>query len=157
MKNLLFGLIILFLFAASISAQANEAEKFDEFSNEPCDAYLSRIDGALDKAYKNPSSTVYILIYEGKERRYNERTSKMEMMLPNVGSGAAKINSIKKYIRRRKLSVNRFAFVEAGFRESLTVEMWVVPNGASPPIPTPTLKKMKYRKGKAIGFCTNCC
>ena len=157
MKNLLFSLLILFSFAVFVSAQTDEAEKIDEFANEHCDAYLGRMDAAIEKAYKNPSSTIYVLIYEGKERKYNARKGVYELMLPNVGSAAAKISSIKKYLKIKKFSADRFSFIEAGFREDLTVEIWFVPTGASPPTPTPTLKKMKYRKGKASGFCTDCC
>ncbi len=157
MRKLLFGLFILFSLVVSFPAQTIEAEKIDEFEQEPCDYYLLKMDLAIDKAYRNPASTIYVLIYEGRERKYNARKNKTESVLPSVGSAAAKISSIKKYLKLRKFSVDRFAFVKAGFRENLTVEIWFVPTGASPPIPTPTLKSMKRRKGKALGFCTDCC
>ncbi|HQU84444.1 MAG TPA: hypothetical protein PKY59_15005, partial [Pyrinomonadaceae bacterium] len=75
-----------------------------------------------------------------------------------IGSAKAKIESMKKYISNvKKLSLENFSFIEAGFRENSTIVFWNVPKGAEPPKPTPTLKKMKYRKGKAKGFCLYCC
>jgi hypothetical protein len=50
-----------------------------------------------------------------------------------------------------------FEFVVAGFRENFTVEFWIVPNGVTPPEPSPTLTKMKYRKGIPAKFCLGCC
>jgi hypothetical protein len=66
-------------------------------------------------------------------------------------------NLISKQALRNFPRVERFNFIEAGFREKLTVEIWLAPNGATLPKPTPTLTKMKYRKGKAVGFCIDCC
>ncbi|HEX8370338.1 MAG TPA: hypothetical protein VF604_17460, partial [Pyrinomonadaceae bacterium] len=101
--------------------------------------------------------TVYVLIYEGKETRYNSRKKKMEFGLPAYGSAEAKIRSIKKYLSIRKVPSKSFSFVKAGFRENAAAEIWTVPSGAPTPKPTPTVTKMKYRKGKSAGFCTDCC
>jgi len=155
MRNLFFGLIVLFSFAASISAQANEAEKFDEFNSYPCDQYLAVFDALLQRAFENPSSTVYVLIYEGKEREYNFRKRKAKYVAPKIGSAKAKIEAMKRYLTLRNFSADRFSFIEAGLRENATVELWLVPSGAVPPKPTSTLEKMNYQKGKAVGFCTD--
>jgi hypothetical protein len=148
---------LIFCLLSGISAFAQEARIFDAFGPLPCDHYLSRMDVAIIQARDNPSATVYVLIYEGKESGYNSRKKKMEYGFPIYGSAEAKIRSIKKYLSIRKLPVNRFSFVKAGFHEETFVEIWLVPRGAPPPKPTPTITKMKYRKGKAYGFCTDCC
>ncbi|HTK36923.1 MAG TPA: hypothetical protein VL325_00395, partial [Pyrinomonadaceae bacterium] len=140
-----------------LSAYSQNAEKLDEFQNPQCDDYLARMDLAISKAAVNPASAIYSLIYEGKEGRWSERQKKREFVYPNHGSTDAKIRSMKKYISIRGASVAKFKFVKAGFRENITVEVWLVPYGATPPTPTPTLTKMKYRKGKATGFCLWCC
>ncbi len=49
----------------------------------------------------------------------------------------------------------KIVFIEAGFREKLTIEFWLVPLGAEPPKPNPTLKKMKYQKGKPLDLCSS--
>lgn len=148
---------LIFCFLSSVSAFSQETQIFDSFGDINCEDYLSRMDNATRQARQNPSLTVYVLIYEGKETRYNSRKKKMEFGLPAYGSAEAKIRSIKKYLLLRKLPVKRFAFVKAGFRGDAAVEIWTVTNGATPPKPTPTVTKMKYRKGKAYGFCTDCC
>lgn len=149
--------VLLFNFLLGISVFAQEAEKIDEFENIPCDDYLARMDNAMVTAQNYPSSTVYVLVYEGKELRYNDRKNKTETVLPARGTAEKKILSMKKYLSLKKFPGERFAFIEAGFRENLTVEIWRVPEGASPPKSSSTLKEMKYRKGKAFGFCLECC
>jgi hypothetical protein len=155
MKAIFSALLFCLLF--SISAFSQEAQKFDEFEAISCDDYLGRMDAAIVQARNNPSATVYVLIYEGKEWMYNRRKNKSELVFPAYGLTDAKIRSIKKYLSIRKLTVKRFSFVKAGFRDEMTVEVWIVPNGAAPPKPTPTVTKMRYRKGVPRGFCTDCC
>lgn len=158
MKQKFLLTIIFCLFSAAVFAQTDEGRKIDEFADIPCDGYLARMDAVLVTAQNNPSSTVYVLIYEGKELKYNSRKKKKELVLPTFGSAEAKIRSIKKYFFSfRKFKGKNFTFVKGGFRESSGVEIWLVPAGGIPPKATPTIKKMKYRKGKATGFCTDCC
>lgn len=129
-----------------------------EFETIGCDEYLNRMDIAIAASQNNPSATIYVFVYEGKELKYNYRKSRTENMPPTFGLAKAKISSMKKYISMvRKFPLERFAFIKAGYRENLTVEMWVVPNGETPPEPSPTLAKIKYRKGKSAGFCLRCC
>jgi len=80
-----------------------------------------------------------------------------ERVRPIFGSAEAKFVSMKKWLAHRELPVERFSFVKAGFRENLTVEIGIVPAGALPPIATPTLTKITYRKGRLIKFCIDCC
>ena len=155
MKITFLALLFTIIFCVSVFSQ--EAEKVDEFGRISCDDYLARMDNAINEATNHPNSTVYILIYEGKETRYNSRKKKDELVLPTIGSARAKIDSIKEYLSRRKISAENFSFVEAGFREEPAVEIWLVPKESLPPKPTPTIDKMKYRGGKARGFCTWCC
>jgi len=157
MKRHVYILFLLLSFAFSVSAQEKEARKIDEFGKLGCDDYLARMDNAINEASNNPTSTVYILIYEGKEMKYNSRKRKDELVNPVSGSAKAKIDSIKKYVSLRKFPIKNFAFIESGFREESAIEIWIVPKGVLPPKPTPTLTNLKYRKGKAQGFCTDCC
>ncbi len=155
MKTIFLASFFCILFC--VSAYSQEAKKIDEFENINCEDYLSRMDSAINEAHNNPSSTIYVLIYEGKELKYNSRKNKTELVFPNFGSAKAKIRSIKKYLLLRNFPAERFMFVKAGFRKNSTVEIWLVSAGAMPPKSAPTLMKMKYRKGKATGFCTWCC
>jgi len=150
-------LVLLFCLLFVVSAFSQEARKFDTLENINCEQYLARMDNALVHARANPTDTIYVLIYEGKEPMYNSRTKKTESVPPISGSAEAKIRSIKKYLAIKKFPAARFSFVKAGFHENALVEIWFVPAGAAPPKAAPTLTKMKYRKGKATGFCTECC
>ena len=75
---------------------------------------------------------------------------------PTSGLAKAKTHSIKKLLAIRKIPAEKSVFIEAGVQENFTIEFWLVPAGAVPPKPTPTLAKMKYRKGKSYGFCLGC-
>lgn len=156
MKKQTLSFLILFLLALSVSAQ-EKARQIDEFENIPCDDYLARVDNLMIEVDKNPSSTAYVLIYEGAERSYDARKKKTVTVAPVKGTAAAKIRSMREYLKLRNFPQDRFVFIEAGFRDKLSVEFWLVPTGAEPPEPTPTLTEMKYGKGKPKGFCIGCC
>ena len=149
MKKILTLIILSFCFL-TISAVAQEARKIDEFGKIFCDDYLARIDGIIVSLKELPSSKVFVMVYEGKESFFSSSKSR----LPQYGQANAYINSIKKRLSiLYNINLDNFVFLKAGFRENLIIEFWSVPVGATPPTPTPTLKKMKYRKGKPRGFC----
>ncbi len=147
--------ILIFVF----STFAQEVKKMDEISNIACDDYVNRIQNVIWELKNNSDSKVYFLIYDGKEVSYNAKKDKDELVLPIYGSKKARIRSVKKFfkVHQQESLLERIVFVEAGFREEFTVEFWQVPLGAQPPKPTPTLTKMKYRKGKPKEFCLGCC
>ncbi|MBA3352907.1 MAG: hypothetical protein H0U23_10860 [Blastocatellia bacterium] len=152
----LITLLFLILLWTS-PAFAQEAFKDDEFVRIECDDYLGRMDALFQEASNSPTATVYILLYEGKVMDYNSRTKRWELMRPKVGLAEARIRSIKNRIDYRGFDKTRFVFVKAGFREEAALELWLVPPGASPPAATRTVPKMRYRPGKAVGFCVECC
>jgi hypothetical protein len=139
------------------AAFSQEATRFDEFNDPLCEDYLSRIENAMVTAEKNPNTTVRILIYEGRERQWNAKKNRTDFVLPAFGQAEARIRSMKRRISMRNFSIERFEFVKAGYRDKISVEMWLVPPGAEPPKPTPTRERMTYRKGRPKGFCTWCC
>ncbi len=148
--------LILILYSSSF---AQQAELIDEFVNGSCEDYLSRMANAHYSLTADLNAKVYFLIYEGKEFRFNANGTKSKLVFPEYGLAKAKIRSIKEFFKTHQSEnlLDRIVFVEAGFRENFTLEIWSVPNGATPPKPTPTLTKMKYRKGKPVGFCAGCC
>jgi len=46
-----------------------------------------------------------------------------------------------------KFPMEKWLFINGGFRENFEVEFWLIPNGAAFPKPTATLETMTYRKG----------
>lgn len=149
MRRLITSIILFFLFSASAFTQ-EKVEQIDEFGSLMCDDYLSHFDQAIFQSQINPTSKIYFYIYEGKEYYQGQFRDSA------LGSAKAKIESVKKYISKtRGISLKNFGFLRAGFRRKMTVEIWLVPKGALPPAATPSLKRIKYRKGKAKGFCTS--
>lgn len=148
---LLMGLMM------AVAATAQTAIKIDEFENLNCDEYLGRMDVTFAEASKDKSSSLLMLIYEGKEPEYNAGKNRIEIVSSKFGSAEAKFRSIKKYMSYRKFPVKRASFINGGFRERMTVEIWLIPSGAPLPKLSPTLTRMRYRKGGARGFCTDCC
>ena len=59
------------------------------------------------------------------------------------------------YLRRRRVARDRFQFLRGGYREATTLEIWLVPPGESPPLPTPTVKtdQVVKLKGKTRYHC----
>jgi hypothetical protein len=156
----LAGLICLITFSLSAMAQAREAEKFVEFGSITCEEYLARMDVAMTQVDNNPNLKAFVFVYEGKTQRYKYKKDESHTIVsvfPQYGLANAKIRSMKKYLSIRGFPSERFMFVKAGFRENFTVEIWFVPDGVREPEPSPTLTKVKYRKGKPEGFCLNCC
>lgn len=151
--------VIFCLFVLSVFGQENEARKLDEYGTIPCDEYLARADAMIIAQKNNPNSKIYVFVYEGKEKRsvYNKGEMTYKSVLPPRGLATAKIASMKKYVALKISALENYVFANGGFREDFWVEIWIIPNGAEPPKPTPALKKIKYRKGKAIGFCLDCC
>ena len=148
----IIGLTAFILISLS-SVFAQEAKKVDEFEGSYCERYLLGMDIVRSELVNNPTSRIYFLIYEGREFIYNSKENRLVLVFSARNSAKAKIISMKKYLGNGEKTV----YIEAGFRENSIVEVWLVPNGATPPKPTPTLKKMKYRKGKPKGFCLGCC
>ena len=153
-------LICLVAFASSAFAQAEEMQKIDGYEDVQCEEYLAHMDLAFNVANNNPASKVYFFVYEGKTKKYKYKKDgsyELISVLPQYGLAKTKIRSMKKLIALRKISADRFVFIESGLRENFTVEVWHVPVGATAPKPTPTLTKIRYRKGRPIGFCLGCC
>ena len=148
-------LLYLLVFVSTVFAQ--EAQKIEQFEIVSCEEYLSRMDNVFLAVSANLTSKICVFVYEGKELAYSGKNGEFKIFLPRFGQAKAKINSMIKRLSFIKRSANNLVFIEGGFRENLSVEFWLVPLGVEPPKPTPTLKKMKYRKGKPFGFCVGCC
>ena len=99
--------------------------KFDEFvTNSAIDDVKARLDGFYDKGLKTtPNSTAYVILYRGKCR-----TSRYTLRV------------VKNYLMLRRLPAHRIKLLYGGYRDEPTMELWIVPKGASWPKPTPTYR-----------------
>lgn len=75
-----------------------------------------------------PNTRGYILTYAGRQT-------------PSLDVARKRGERAKKYLIKLGLPAERIVAVDGGFREHLTWEIWVVPDGAEPPFPTPTVEK----------------
>jgi hypothetical protein len=134
--------------------------KFYEFGNVNCEEYLATKDAFLSTLFRTPNTKAYVMVYEGKlptEYEYdkNGKSVPTKYLLPSRGEAKSRIRTMKRHLAFRRYPADKIVFVEAGFREDYTVEFWLVPDDSEPLKPTPTLKQMKYRKGKPVDFCGN--
>lgn len=151
----IFLSIVLALFV-SYSLFSQEAQKVDELPNSSCADITIRSSHFFDEIKKREDSKGYIIVYNGKLLKplYNKENKSIQ---PHFDEAKAEINNIKSRINFFKFDAKKLVFVEGGLRENFTIEFWIVPNNANSPNLTPTLKKMKFRKGKPKGFCVICC
>ena len=161
--KLRFIVLYFFVFASTAFAQ-QEASKFDEMGQLPCDAAKARLDNFAIQLQIDPTATGYIIFYGGKTYHhfvYNRKTKQYMgvELLPRRGEAKARIDQWIEYLTdSRGIDRRRLEVIDGGYREEPTIEFWLVPPGAKPPTPTPTLteKEIKFRKGFLKGREIRC-
>ena len=148
---------VLLLLVAVLVISAQSAKQIDVFGRLTCDDYLARMQYTFNTAKENPTSLLVIIVYDGKVIEKYGRNGVARMVYPTRDSIEAKIRSIKTLMSLWKVQADRITIMNGGYREEPGVEIWSVAPGASAPLPTPTVDKMRFRKGKSSGFCTSCC
>jgi hypothetical protein len=107
-------------------------KRFDEFPSVTHDDDKARLDNLAIELQNNPGSVGYVFAYAGRGSRAGEAD--------RMGQRA-----IEYLTKIRGLSSDRVRFVNGGYRETNTFELWLVPQGATPPSPTPTLTPEQAR------------
>jgi hypothetical protein len=103
------------------------ARKFDEYGNIAFNDEKARLDNFAIQLQNEPGAQGYIIAYGGRKGR--------------AGEASARANRAKDYlVNTRGLEAGRIVTVDGGYREDLTVELWIVPTGATPPTATPTVQ-----------------
>jgi hypothetical protein len=149
-KQFLSFLFLIFCFS-NVFGQAKEAQKFDEFGRIQCGEFMARMDTIYQAFRDAADSKIYIIYYEDNGMQYtvwNKKLKKNEIKrrAPIRGSALNLAKAIPFYlIKMRKLSPKDFVFIDGGFRESFANEIWIVPNGAEKPQPTPTVAAESVR------------
>jgi hypothetical protein len=103
------------------------SKKIDSFKvTSNFDDDKARLDAFAIELQNNPNAQGYIIVYQGTEKR---------------AKNADKIiNRTTDYlVKSRKVDLKRIAGTNGGYRESTEIELWVIPSGANPPSPTPTV------------------
>lgn len=109
------------------------AREFDECLNCTFDDQKARLDNLAIELQNDPSTRAYIIAYGGR-------------MSP-LGQVEKLMTRARDYmVTRRGIDASRLVIVNGGFREADSVELWVVPSGAAPPQPTPTVQAGEIKR-----------
>ncbi|MEP6847962.1 MAG: hypothetical protein ABI999_03835 [Acidobacteriota bacterium] len=122
----------------SANPQPKVAIKIDEFGKAgDCDLG-ARIDNLFTQLNNNPDATGYIITYSGKD------------FLPSDYERSPMRERIVKGMAFRKYDTSRIVFVDGGFRETVSTELFLVPPGVVAPSSSETVSKPKMPKRKTF-------
>jgi hypothetical protein len=107
-------------------------KRFDEFPSVAHDDDKARFDNLAIELQNSPGSTGYIIAYAGR----NSRAGEAERMAARA---------VEYLTTTRGISRDRVITINGGYRDVNSFEMWLVPQGASPPTPTPTVTPDQIR------------
>lgn len=107
----------------------------DEYGNIRFDDEKARLDNFSVELQNDSSASGYILCYGGRVGRAGEAQRRCERAKNYV-------------VGRRGIEAARIVTVDGGHRESLSVQLCVVPQGVMPPVASPTVDP---REVKIIG------
>jgi hypothetical protein len=105
----------------SVASQA-EARMYDSMMKNNSQ---DRLDDLAIELKSAPADKVYIIAYGGR-RSYQ-------------GEAAASMKRAKDYLVKKGIDAGRIVTVDGGYREDAWRELWIVPDGAAPPIATPNV------------------
>ncbi len=111
--------------------------KLDEYGDISWNDERARLDNFTIELQSSPTAEGYMTCYGGRVGR--------------AGEAMRRCRRAKNYVSGyRGIDAARLVTVDGGYREDLTVELWVVPPGATPPSVTPTVnpREVRFVKGK---------
>jgi hypothetical protein len=115
---------------------APDARKVDEYGNIKFNDEKARLDNYAIELQNDPTAQGYLVCYGGRTGR--------------TGEAQRRCDRAKNYlVSTRGIDASRIVTVDGGFREELTVELWVVPSGANPPAASPTVDPSEVRPARA--------
>jgi hypothetical protein len=121
---------------------------FDSFGDICCNDEKAHLDNFAVAILAQPDSQGYIIFYGGRRQSYPYCHSRQR--LQRHGDAQARAARLKPYlVNLRGLDPARVIVIDGGYREAWTAELWIVPKGATPPTPSPTVqpKDIRYRRG----------
>jgi hypothetical protein len=100
-------------------------KRFDEFPSIAHDDDKARFDNFAIELQNSPGATGYVIAYAGRSSRAGEADRMTKRALNYLTT-------------TRGISRDRLVVINGGRRDSNTFELWVVPQGAEAPRPTPS-------------------
>ena len=120
---------------APIEKRIIVAQEFDECNSCSLDDQKARLDNLAIELQNDPSTRAYILAYGGRMSPINQ----VEKLMSRVRDYL---------VTKRGIDASRLEVINGGFREEDSVELWIVPSGASAPRPTPTVQAGEVNRRK---------
>jgi hypothetical protein len=110
--------------------------KFDEFPSIAYDDDKARFDNFAIELQNNPDARGYIITYSGRTSR--------------AGQAERLADRARSYLTQtRGVDAGRLEVVNGGYRDTDSYELWIVPQGAQPPQPSPTVSAGEARPAPA--------
>lgn len=119
-------------FVAAQPARENPAREFDVCCNCSYNDQKARLDNLAVELHNDPSARAYIFAYGGRTSRSGQAD--------RLGARAQDY-----LVTHRGIGSSRIVVLNGGFREQECVELWIVPSGATPPQPRPTVQPSEVR------------
>ncbi len=116
----------------------NPAREFDVCCSCSYDDQKARLDNLAVELQNDPSTTTHVISYGGRTSRIGQAD--------RLGARARDY-----LVTKRGIDPARIILVNGGFREEDCVELWIVPSGATPPQPTPTVQAGDVRPAPQPG------
>lgn len=102
------------------------SRQFDVCSSCSFDDQKARLDNLAVELQADPTTTTYVIAYGGRTSR--------------IGQAGLLGSRARDYlVSNRGIDQSRIVVINGGFREEDCVELWIIPSGATPPQPTPTV------------------
>ena len=106
--------------------------KFDEYGALPWTSEVARLDNFAIPLKSQSGAVGYIIVYASRRAR--------------AGEAHARANRAREYLERyRNVDVGRVAAIDGGYREDLSVELFVGTADGGPPAPTPTVQESEVQ------------
>ena len=131
-----------FCLAQTTSSETNPV-KLDEYGDLSSDDEAARLDLFAARLFNQAKLRGQIVAYSGPR------------MLR--GDYLRRIYGIHKYLTySRGIEANRIAVVDAGYKEQFSTELWLLPEGAHPPTPVPTIPQPSVSISSPYQFDEEC-
>lgn len=131
------NLILSILFFATIAALSGLAQtKIDSYGRLPTDDESAHLDRFRIELARRPEMRGYVVGYN------NDSTVPRGAFLRRLYGDRAYLN--------RGLEPDRLSVIDGGYRDNLTIELWIVPADAKPPVPEPALSPVHDRTTKFL-------
>lgn len=106
--------------------------KFDEYGDLSFSDEKKRLDSFAMQLQNEVTSEGYIIVYAGRKAK--------------IAEAQTRVHRIRNYlIRVRKIKTEKVKAVDGGYREEVTIELYIVGAGAKPPSPTLTIDPSKVQ------------